>query len=378
MEITKPQKVNDSITFTISNKDGLDVSLINSIRRTMINELPCVGFDTETDNNVYFAKNNTVLHNEYLEHRVGMIPLNINPEKYKPKELLFVLNIKNETADTLEITTNHFNIYKIKDNAPEFNIKDLDLATFKQIYNDTPLTQEEKDKIINPFKFRNENHYITITYLKNENITGDDKEELVMFAIPTINIGKVNARFNNVSLATYNYTIDPEKADIERKARGKENEKSFDSLDIQRFYKSDKLDRPNSYDFKIESLGYLSNMNCFKKSIDILIQNSLNLKDRINKENEVTISESKDIQNGVDIVIQNEDDTLGNPIQKIIVQEFIELTKKKRVDFCSYTRPHPLYSHITFKLVTKEDPKVIMSDAIDICINTLNEIKAVL
>jgi len=379
MEITNTKKVNDSTIFTIHNENGLDVSLINSIRRTILNEIPCVGFNTESEiSDVYFAKNNTVLHNEYLEHRIGMLPLYINPEKYKPKELLFLLNITNHTKDIKEVTTNDFQIYKLKKDAPEFNLTDLDLATFKQIYEDEPLSQEDKDRILKPFKFKGENNYITITYLKDENINGDSKEELLMFAIPSVNIGKTNARFNSVSQATYNYTIDEEKADIERKARGKELEKDFESLDIQRFNKTDKLNRPNSYDFKIESQGYLSNMDSFRKGIQILQQNFQNLKERILSDEEIDIVESKDLNEGYKITLKDIDDTLGNPIQRIIVQDFIELTKKKRAEFCSYCRPHPLYDYIIFTLITDEDPKVILSDAIDICNQQLHEIMVVL
>ena len=378
MNITKPKKVGDSNTFTLSNKDGLDVSIVNSIRRTIINELPIVGFETENESNVYFAKNNTVLHNEYLEHRIGMIPLYINPEKYKPKSLLFVLNIKNNTGEQVEVTTDNFEIYRIRKEAPEFDIKDLEVETFKQVYDGEPLDQQEKNKILNPFKFRDELKYITITYLKSENVTGDDHEELVMFAIPSINIGKSNSRFNGVSQVAYSYSIDPEKAAVERTARGKENEKAFDNLDIQRFYKMDAHDRPYSYDFKIESQCYLSNMACFQKGIDILIENMKALQTRINEEDTVLIKDSEDIANATDIIIQDEDDTLGNPIHKIIVQDFIEITKKKRVNFCSYVRPHPLYNHITFMIVSKEDPKVIMTDAIERCITIIGEIKGAL
>jgi DNA-directed RNA polymerase subunit L len=375
MNITKPVKSKGQTTFTLSKKSGLDVSIVNSIRRTILNDIPILGFDTETSNDVYFHKNNTVLHNEYLEHRIGMIPLHINPAKYKPKSLLFVLNIRNDTGETKEVTTNDFEIYKLKNDAPEFEIENLDVETFKQIYESEPLDQEEKNRILDPFKFKDTLHYITITYLKDENITGDDKEEIVMFAIPSINTAKTNARFSGVSLATYSYTVDEKKADIERKARGKENEESFNNLDIQRFYQTDDLDRPNSFDFKIESQCYLNDMACFQKSVDILLESMKNLQKRINDEDEVLIKESEDIAEGLDIIIQNVDDTVGNVIHKVLVQDFIELTKKKRVEFCSYVRPHPLYEHITFKLVSKEDPKTILIDAIDNCVHILKDIR---
>ena len=115
-------------------------------------------------------------------------------------------------------------------------------------------------------------------------------------------------------------------------------------------------------------------MACFQKGISILFENMKTIQKRIHEEDEVSIKESKDIANGIDIIIQHVDDTIGNPIHKILVQDFIELTTKKRVDFCSYVRPHPLYNHITFKLVSKEDPKTILIDAIDKCLTILKDI----
>ena len=44
MEVTDKSTKNRITTFTLSNKDGLDTSIINSIRRIMINEVPTVNF----------------------------------------------------------------------------------------------------------------------------------------------------------------------------------------------------------------------------------------------------------------------------------------------------------------------------------------------
>ena len=363
----------ESAHFTLSNAGGLDTSIINSIRRAIITEIPVVGFDTETDHNVNMVKNNTVLHNEYLEHRIGLIPLSINPETYKYLDILFVINLKVTDTDILEVTSNNFDIYKKKEGLEIiFNLEDLNLEEFRQIYNREPLNQEEKDTILKPFNHEGINHYITITKLKRENISGDGTEELLLFASPSVNIGKTNARFSHVSQCTYSFTQDDAKVSVEKKHLAPEKHQEFDNLDIQRFYKTDSLDRPNSYDFKLESMGYLSNNQCFIKGIDILVSKFKYFKET--KLPSLRVEPCNDFKNAIQIVIPEEDDTLGNPIQKYMHYNFIETTNPS-VKYCCYVRPHPLKDEIVIKLITDNDPKEAIVDTCDIIIKILGEIK---
>ena len=71
---------NNEFVFDIKgNKDyGFDKSIINSIRRTILSDIPTIGFryvDKNEINSLKIIKNTTALHNEFIMHRLSLIPL---------------------------------------------------------------------------------------------------------------------------------------------------------------------------------------------------------------------------------------------------------------------------------------------------------------
>ncbi|KAG8931513.1 DNA-directed RNA polymerase core subunit rpc40 [Tulasnella sp. 418] len=55
---------------------GVDASIANAIRRILIAELPTVAIE-----NVYVWNNTSVIHDEVLAHRLGLIPLAVDPRQ---------------------------------------------------------------------------------------------------------------------------------------------------------------------------------------------------------------------------------------------------------------------------------------------------------
>ncbi|KAJ3861705.1 DNA-directed RNA polymerase [Lentinula novae-zelandiae] len=53
---------------------GIDASIANAFRRIMIAEVPTIAIDQ-----VYVFDNTSVIHDEVLAHRIGLVPLNVDP-----------------------------------------------------------------------------------------------------------------------------------------------------------------------------------------------------------------------------------------------------------------------------------------------------------
>lgn len=139
------------ISFELHN---IPLSLANSLRRCLTSRIPTITFDDtwndDVDNrSIVIYKNTSGLHNEFLSHRLALLPINMNNEvlnivtmfnKEIGKRLyqfkndiipIFELKQKNNIANKdrldkngsgmLNITTNDMNIT----NFPSYNIKDF-------------------------------------------------------------------------------------------------------------------------------------------------------------------------------------------------------------------------------------------------------------
>ena len=75
----------------------VDLSIINGIRRTILTDIPVVGFMGEDEPTVDIIYNNGPLHNEILIHRIGLIPLHLSDEitETYDNDMEFELNVEN-------------------------------------------------------------------------------------------------------------------------------------------------------------------------------------------------------------------------------------------------------------------------------------------
>ena len=60
---------------------GVDASIANAIRRALIAEVPTMCIE-----NVYIMNNTSVVQDEVLAHRLGLIPLNVHPDLFTFRE----------------------------------------------------------------------------------------------------------------------------------------------------------------------------------------------------------------------------------------------------------------------------------------------------
>ena len=97
----------------IVNIENINLGLANAIRRSILSEIPIIGFNDNWNNekhlrNIVIEKNNTVVHNEFLAHRLSMIPIcqsqsihmkNMVTSHYDEKEKIRTFSMNPELAE---------------------------------------------------------------------------------------------------------------------------------------------------------------------------------------------------------------------------------------------------------------------------------------
>ena len=97
-----------SLGFTLS---GVNVSLANAIRRTVLSDIPQIVFKTSPheENKANIIANTTRLNNEIIKQRLSCIPIHINDYKNFPyKNYIVEVNVENITDSILFVTTKDF------------------------------------------------------------------------------------------------------------------------------------------------------------------------------------------------------------------------------------------------------------------------------
>lgn len=356
----------DSLHFKISgdNEYGLDKSLINAIRRILIEEIPTCAFNVDEsseEKDIIIDTNNTSLHNEMILHRISLITLYINPED--KNRYMFKLNVKHDTNEPYRfVDSNDFDIYKMDSDKLELDKMD------EKNYSQKKLNQGEKDKILRPFVFRGNSNYSLLIELKNTH-TGITNQELKLYCSPSINIGKYNAAYQSSSRVSYSFVIDEElvKSKLDEKIKlenisedDKENySKKFVIEEAERYYYRDNDDEPYIYNFDIESQHYYDSCKLFIKSIEILTGKLSYLKEQFiyflkDEPSSISIEKSKDCV--YIYTINDENHTIGNLLQSHIVRRSID--EESIINGCSYKKLHPLDESIILILSLNPNNKI--------------------
>ena len=302
--------------------ENLDLSIINGIRRIILTEIPVVGFYGEEETSIEMISNTGPLHNEFMKHRIGLIPINVDEtitDNYEDDDYIFELDANNTGSTTINITTANI--------SGSYKNKELTKLELKELFPQNPITKEN----------------ILITRLR-------PNEELHFKATAIKRTAKTNASFSPVSLANFYF--------IENNA---ESDKKDNILDKHRSYYKNEYGDPTLIKFEIESINKLSYKYLFSKAIQILINKIEKLINNINN-NEIVIEAVPNNPFSLNFHIENEDDTLGNVIQSILHNKFIRSNNKHKGIECSYIGyicPHPLKQlmiiRITLEKQTNEE-----------------------
>jgi DNA-directed RNA polymerase subunit L len=382
-ELTNIRTENSELRFTLSGSEGygLDKSMANAIRRTLLTDIPTVAFridENVSNKDIKINTNTGSLHNELLLQRIGLLPIYLNPNSYM-KNYLFKLKVQSDDVKRFSfITAENFEIYPLKPELQkrvdsiltEENLSELDEILNSNNYENydlnNPISEKEKEKIFRPYVFkRNKSkNYCLITELKNTN-SEQYKQEIDLYGTPSLSTAEENSRFQAVSCSTYSFTIDEnlvkkvwsDKVSLEKYTPEEEKDKfhKFYLEESERYYYRDSENEPYKYNFHIKSCHYMNEKDLLISSMQILIDRLDNLKSSFvnllqDKESCISVDKMNDIL--YHYSINNEGHTIGNLIQSHIVRRCI--SEECVLSFCGYKKTHPLENII--KLIVSINP----------------------
>ncbi len=340
------------MTFQIKDTD---VAYVNTLRRMILTGVETLAFNSKmndqgTTTDVKILTNTTPMTNEMLADRIGLIPITIpklpwSPDTWNRDAFEFRLSVENTTGNSL-------------------NVKAEDIQVFQMGRADEgylPYATGNRE-FFHPDPVSHDTCLIAVLKAKQPNQAA---QKIEFVARASVGTGQQHIRWSPVSQCSYAYTIDtnPEKQQLYFQ-RWLENSKklSLDSLDsepgkkeamirefqtmeVQRCYKTNEKGEPNSFDFIVEAIGTLP--------ISTIVERALfNIEKKLAKyagelPNDVKVLPADNRSKAFDFYFPNEDHTLGN-----LLQAYMEANQmdSNQISFVGYKVPHPLRAEMVVRV----------------------------
>lgn len=312
----------DELKFTLTN---VNVSFANSIRRTVLSDIPTVVFKTAPyeENKANILVNTSRLNNEIIKQRLSCIPIHV-PDimRFPLKDYLLEVNVENITDSVLFVTTK------------DFKIKNLRTNSF--------LSETQTREIFPPNDYTG--YFIDFVRLRpriSEEIPGEKLHLTCEFSIST---AKDDGMFNVVSTCSYGFTPNDAKINTEiakkkqvLKDEGKTEQEINFEIENWKLLDAMRITIPRSFDFIIQTVGVYENIDIIINSITILNTKLRLLNQSINEDDLEIQNSLNTMENCYDIILKNEDYTIGKVIEIMLYDKFFENT----LTFCGFKKMHP-------------------------------------
>lgn len=315
--ISKIEEAKGTLKFTLS---GVNVSIANGLRR-ISGDIPTVVFRTTPyeANKAKFEINTTRMNNELLKQRLSCIPI-MAPPDFQIADYIMVLNKQNKTSTIEYVSTADFEVYNTKTNQ-----KDTQMAA--KLFPPNPITGDYPE-------------LVRLLPRISETIEGD---HLALRSEFDIGMASQDSAFNVVS--TFVYGNSPDTIKIKTVWNEKKNElakiynptelafaeKDWHLLEAKRYY------LPDSFDFTVETVGQFTNMEVVYRCTQLMINKLKKLQEDIQGDTALITPSDTTIPNSFDILLKNEDYTLGKVIEYVLYSTHYD----KTLHYCGFRKPHP-------------------------------------
>jgi len=367
-KISNLKEEDGKTTFTISN---VDVSYVNAIRRTILSDIPIVVFKTTPyeENKANIITNTSRLNNEIVKQRLSCIPICIkNLEEFLIKNYLLELDVENKTDTSIIVTTKDF---KIKDISKNKYLEDNDV---KQIF----------PPYIPPSG--NGEFYIDFLRLRPKLTDEIPGEKIKLTSEFSIGTSREDSMFNVTGTCSYGFTPNPEKIEEQleiRKQKWKDEGMSEPQINFEaanwKLLEGMRYVIKNSFDFIIESVGIYDNEDIIIKACVILYQKLSEIKQTIQENKLEIIPSDNTLENSYDVILVNEDYTIGNILNSELYKIFY--TDLKIINYVGFKKihPHDTDSILRISLINKSQGvssiKTMLISVIEEAIKTIKGVK---
>jgi DNA-directed RNA polymerase alpha subunit/DNA-directed RNA polymerase subunit L len=320
----------EELKFTLS---GVNVSIANALRRIILSDIPIVVFRVSPNekNKCNIIVNTCGLNNEIVKHRLSCIPIHIKDvEDFPLKNYILEVNVQNNTDTTIYVTTKDFVIKDLVSGKP------LPADRMREIFPANDITGDFID-------------FVRLKARPSEDIVAKTIQLTCKFDIGT---AKEDAAYNVVSTCSYGNTIDSavQEATLQQlKQKWKDEGKKEFEIEFEatnwKLLEGKRIFLKDSFDFVIQTIGIHTNAELLLMSCKIMMEKLQNMDSIIDKDElEIKLSDNT-MQNCFDIILENEDYTIGKVIEYFLLKKFWET---RILTFCGFKmmHPHDLYSII--------------------------------
>lgn len=288
------------------------IPFVNALRRILLAEIPTVVI-----RDIVIRENSSQMIHEMLKHRVEMLPVAVAAsEGDVVRDTRLTLRFM-PSPESREVTSDDFVVA-----GPRSGIllRDRDLNT--------------------PLYF--------LTLKPNEALHIE------------CGLGLAMTGASQVCVSTFRNHIDEQRAKLDRDSfilsRSSEDVRIFDNHLIQRSYARDENERPNHFDFVVESIGVQPARNLVRTAVEILKKKVIEF---------VKLPVSRDETGAYVVETTTEGHTIGALAQAILYEA------AGLVEFVSYRIDHPLTAKLILQFRTKGKPDAVMerfqTEAVSLC-----------
>ena len=351
----------DILNFTLS---GVNVSLANALRRTILSDISTVVFKTTPyeENKATIHVNTSRFNNEIVKQRLSCIPIHITDSEIPLKNYLMEVSVENLTDTIIFVTTQDFKV--------------------KNVTTNEYLSEKDTRLIFPPNE--QTGHYIDFIRLRPKISDAIPGEKLHLTCEFSIGTAREDGMFNVVSTCSYGNTVDDVKMEVElgkKRQQWKDQGLNKDEVEFEatnwKLLDGMRFTVKNSFDFTLITVGVFTNQAILQKGCDILVQGLQHLNTLIDTD-ELKINPSENtLTNAYDIILENEDYTLGKILEYEMYTKFFE---QGILTFCGFKKMHPHDNDSIVRIAYKDDVdktiiKAHVKSSLEDAVNVYNIIK---